>query len=87
MHAERSSSRSGVGSLACLFSALIEAEPQGRARGLAVRFLSGSIGSGWLSIMCGLRDFPTVRYQKLSGAEAENCLREVDVPEFQGFGI
>ena len=37
--------------------------------------------------MCGLRDLPTVRHQKLSGAEAENCLREVDVPEFQGFGI
>ena len=28
-----------------------------------------------------------VSYQKLSGAEAESCLREADVPEFQGFGI
>ena len=38
-------------------------------------------------IMCRLQDFPTVRYQKLVGGEAESCLREADVPEFQGFGI
>ena len=69
-----------------LFSALVEAEPQGRASGLAVRVSSGSIGSGWLSIMCGRQGVPTVRYQKLVGAGAESCLREADVPYFQGFG-
>ena len=35
----------------------------------------------------GRRGVPTVRYQKRVGGPAERCLREVDVPDFQGFGI
>ena len=63
------------------------AEPLERASGLEARFSSKSIEDGWSDIMCGGRSKPTVSYQKLSGAEAESCLREADVPEFQGFGI
>ena len=51
------------------------------------RLFSSPVGETAGSIMCRLRDFPTVRYQKLVGGEAESCLREADVPEFQGFGI
>ena len=37
--------------------------------------------------MRGRQGVPTVRYQKLVGAGAKSCPREVNVPEFRGFGI
>ena len=83
------SGSSGPGGLIpCPPSALIaDAEPLGRASGLVVRFSSKSIDDDRSVIMCGRRGKPTVSYQKLSEAGAESCLREADVPEFQGFGI
>ena len=72
--------RSGVGSLACLFPALVGAEPQDRASDLAARLSFGSIGSGVLSSMCGRRGVPTVRYQKRVGCWAERCSQRRERP-------
>ena len=80
-------SRAG-GSLSAAPSALLaEAVSLDRAGGFARRLFSSSIGEVEESILCGRRGVPTISYQKLVGAGAESCPREVNVPDFQGFRI
>ena len=64
-----------------------EAVSLDRASGFTRRLSSSSIEEVEASILCGRQSVPTISYQKLVGTGAESCPREVNVPDFQGFGI